>query len=190
MIKPMLRLLSALKSVYSFKISLVLTVIGTAFFFIFPLVINNIGILFSEFSLSLFFSFVYGAISVMNVYSLVLLSLTSVLAGIVMTMIFFLLQRQISGSIGLSLPGMFLSIIAPACPSCALGLLGILGLGGLLTILPFKGLELGFLGILLLSISLVHLVNKINATVCIPDAFVKGSDDQVSRGNMFRRKGI
>ncbi|MBI2665056.1 hypothetical protein HYX12_00355 [Candidatus Woesearchaeota archaeon] len=185
MIKPMLRLLSALKSVYSFKISLVLTVIGTAFFFIFPLVINNIGILFSEFSLSL-----YGAISVMNVYSLVLLSLTSVLAGIVMTMIFFLLQRQISGSIGLSLPGMFLSIIAPACPSCALGLLGILGLGGLLTILPFKGLELGFLGILLLSISLVHLVNKINATVCIPDAFVKGSDDQVSRGNMFRRKGI
>jgi len=58
------------------------------------------------------------------------------------------------------------SIVAPACPSCAIGLLSILGLGGFLAVLPFKGLELGVLGVVVLIFSTVYLSGKIVTNTC------------------------
>ncbi len=78
----------------------------------------------------------------------------------------FIIRRQAALGISTSITGIIVSIFAPACPACALSLLGILGLSGFLVLLPFKGIELGILGIVILVGSLVFLSKKINTAVC------------------------
>lgn len=62
--------------------------------------------------------------------------------------------------------GALLSIAAPACPSCGIGLFSLLGYSGLLVLLPFKGKELGIIGIILLLTSIISLSNKISTKTC------------------------
>jgi hypothetical protein len=92
--------------------------------------------------------------------------MVSLLSGIVLSLSLFLLKRQLSYSAGIGLSGIITSILTPACSSCALGLAGILGIGGFLSVLPFKGMELGVVGIVLLLISIVYLSKKITMIIC------------------------
>ncbi len=164
--RPANNVRDALKEVYSSKRYIFATSSAAIFLFLFNTLINNYRILFSDFSFSLFFSLLFGTISIMATSSLVLLIIISVLTGIVLAMIVFVVKRQVKGSIGASLSGIFVGLISPACPSCAIGLLSVLGMGGFLAILPFKGIELGFLGIGLLVLSIVYLSNKIATKTC------------------------
>ena len=102
----------------------------------------------------------------METFSLIMLILLSILSGVVVSMSFFLVRRQIDGSIATSTSGILIGLLAPSCPQCAIGLLSFLGLGGFLTILPFKGLELGVLGIAILVFSMFYLSNKVVTNVC------------------------
>ena len=70
------------------------------------------------------------------------------------------------GTIGAGSLGTLLGIVAPACPSCGIGLFSLLGYSGLLAVLPFKGKELGIIGIILLLFSIVSISNKINRRTC------------------------
>ncbi len=156
----------ALKEVYDSKKYFVITIGVVLFLFLFNTLVNNYRILFSDFSFSLLFSLLKGTLASMTAVSIVLLIVMSVLAGVILSMTIFLIRRQVKGGVGASTSGIFVSLIAPACPSCAIGLLSVLGMGGFLAFLPFKGLELGFLGMGLLGISTVYLSNKITTKTC------------------------
>lgn len=156
----------ALKEVYSAKGYFFLSGSITLLLFLFNVTINNYQLLLSEFSFRLFFSLVRGSLQSIATTSLVLLTVLSLLAGIVVSFTIFLLKRQISSGVPLSASSLLVSLLAPACPSCAIGLLSVLGLGGFLAFLPFKGLELGVLGILALLFFLASLSKKITTTVC------------------------
>jgi len=156
----------ALKEVYSEKKYFVITGSVALALFLFNALVNNYKIIISDFSLILFFSLLLGTLSSIATSSLILLMVMSFLAGIVIATTIFLVKRQVRGSVGASASGIFVSLIAPACPSCAIGLLSVLGLGGFLAVLPFKGLELGILGIALLGISIAYLSNKVVTKTC------------------------
>lgn len=157
---------AALGEVYRAQYSLVVTFCVAVLLFLFNLLVTNYRILFANFSFEFFFSFILGSLRIMELFSLILLVMISLLAGIVVTMMFFLLLRQVRGAVGAGLGGFFLSVAAPSCPSCAMGLLSVLGFGGFLALLPFKGRELGVLALLLLGFSLVHLSRKVTAATC------------------------
>ena len=158
--------INGLKEIGKSKIHLFLIFLFAFFIFAFNALINNYKILFSNFSFKLFGSLLLGTLYSMTNFSLILLAITSVLAGIVLSMTVFLVQRQIGGTLGASSSGVLMSVVAPACPSCAIGLLSTFGMGGFLAFLPFKGIELGILGIALLSVSLVFLSGKIVTKTC------------------------
>ena len=128
--------------------------------------IGNYKLIASQFSLLLFFDLIIGVHSTMSKVSFLFLIIVSILSGIVFSLSIFLFKRQIHYSRGVGLSGLISSILVPACSSCALGLAGILGISGFLSLLPFKGLELGVLGIALLIVSLVYLSNRIVTKVC------------------------
>ena len=128
--------------------------------------IGNFKLIASQFSLVLMVDLLASTHSTMSTVSFVFLIIISLLSGIVFSLSIFLFKRQISYNAGVGVTGIVSSILAPACSSCALGLAGILGIGGFLSILPFKGLELGVLGIILLGVSLVYLSGKITTKVC------------------------
>ena len=156
----------ALKEVYQNKSYLVIT--GTFGFMIFAFntLVNNYKILISKFSLKLFFSLLVGTLSTMSKLSLIFLIIMSILAGVVLSLSIYLTRRQIKGSVGASTSTLLVSLIAPACPSCAIGLISVLGFGSFLAVLPFKGLELGIFGIILLGVSVIYLSNKIVTKTC------------------------
>ena len=175
----------ALKVVYSSKKYLVITISVALVLFLFNALVNNYRILFSDFSFSLFFSLLKGTLALMTTLSTALLIIMSVLAGVVTAMTVYLLKRQIKGSLKASSSSVFVSLIAPACPSCAIGFLSVLGFGGFLAVLPFKGLELGFLGIGLLGVSTVYLSNKITTKTC---SVVSQGDPTIENNNVSIKK--
>jgi hypothetical protein len=159
----------AWKKVYANKLYVGVSVVFALLIFSFNTVINNYSLLLNEFSFSLLFTLIGGSTVSMTKSSLVLIVLMSVLAGIVLSFSLYLLKRQFvtaasAATAGSS--GLLVSILTPACPSCAIGFLSVLGLGGFLGLLPFKGLELSFLGLGILVYSLVFLSGKINSTLC------------------------
>lgn len=156
----------ALKEVYLSKKYFLVTFSVALVIFLFNTLVNNYRILFSDFSFLLLFSLLIGTLASMTAFSVVLLFVMSILAGIVTAMTICLVKRQVKGNLGASSAGILMSFIAPACPSCAIGLLSVLGFSGFLAVLPFKGLELSFLGTGLLGISVVYLSNKITTKTC------------------------
>ena len=157
---------TALKEVYKNKGYLFFTIGFSIVIFLFNALINNYKLLLSSFSFKLLFSLIGGIMTTITPTSLIFLVIISILAGIVISMGIFLIRRQIKGSVGTSAASVVIGIAMPACPSCAIGLLSILGLGGFLAVLPFKGLELGVLGVILLVFSTVYLSGKIVADTC------------------------
>jgi plastocyanin len=109
----------------------------------------------------------------------------SILAGIVVAMTIYLVKRQIKGNLKASSSSILVSLIAPACPSCAIGLLSVLGFGGFLAVLPFKGLELGFIGLGLLGVSTVYLSNKITTKT---SNIAPQGDDKMENNDVLIKK--
>ncbi len=160
-------LYSATKEVYAQKRYYVYTILTTVVVFSLNPLLRNYKVLKANFSLSLAGSLILGVIGASSTITAIILALTALLSGMMISFSIYTIKRQFSQGTKLGFTGLLLGILTPACPSCALGLTGILGLGGVLTILPLKGLELGFLGIILLLTSLMYLSKKINAKVCI-----------------------
>jgi len=164
--KDITKVKEAFREVYSEKKYFFFSGFFSAAVFSLNATIGNYKLLWSEFSFKLFFDLVISAHSSMLLISFIFLVIVSLLSGIVFSLSLFLLRRQVSYSAGIGLSGIITSILTPACSSCALGLAGILGIGGFLSVLPFKGLELGILGILLLLFSVVYLSRKITTQIC------------------------
>ena len=155
-----------LREVYSERKYFVFSGLFSLLVFSLNALIGNYKLIASQSSLLLVFDLVMSVHSTMSEISFLFLIIVSLLSGIVFSLSIFLFKRQIHYSEGLGLSGLISSILVPACSSCALGLAGILGISGFLSLLPFKGLELGVLGIALLIVSLVYLSNRIVTKVC------------------------
>ena len=153
----------ALATVYSSWRYFVLTFIIAVAFFLIDLFVNNSSLFF--FDSPFFFSLWLGVVRAQMAFSLLVLILLSLLTGIVIAMLFFLIRRQIRGPFT-SLSGVFFGLLAPSCPSCAMGLLSVLGFGGFLAVLPFQGAELSVFAVILLLISIFFLSRKITTSRC------------------------
>lgn len=152
---------------YNFKLYFLVTLSVALIIFLFNILVSNYRILFSFFSFPLIFSLIKGMLISMTTISIIILTVMSVLAGIVTAMTIFLVKRQFKWNIKAGSSGILASLIAPACPSCSIGLLSVLGFSGFLAILPFKGLELGFFGIGILGLSVVYLSNQITTKLVV-----------------------
>ncbi|HLD80309.1 MAG TPA: hypothetical protein VJA18_07150 [Candidatus Nanoarchaeia archaeon] len=156
----------ALKQAYSERKYFFFSGLFSLSVFSLNVLIGNYKLIASEFSLKLVIGLLISAHSTMSGASTLFLVIVSALSGIVFSLSLFLVRRQLSYSAGIGVSGIIASVLTPACSSCALGLAGILGIGSFLSVLPFKGLEFGFLGVILLGVSLVFLSRKIVSDVC------------------------
>lgn len=107
-------------------------------------------------------SLVHGMWTSMSTYGLMTLFLISVLTSANLTLIierinilkkFDKLQVVVGGN-------SLLGIVGSGCVACGLPILSLLGLSGGLVYLPYRGAELAFLSLILLSISLYVLINS------------------------------
>ncbi len=128
--------------------------------------INNTPILYK---IKLFSILIEGLSSTMTQVGLLLMFLTGFLIGLNLTLMFqkvaFLKQ---AGSVKFVAGGSsFFGVISGGCASCGLPVLSLFGLSGAVAYLPFKGVELPYISLILLSASLFFLLrNKTQLQVC------------------------
>jgi len=156
----------ALREVYKKKRYLVITLIVTFVIIVFNLLVNNYKIIFSNFTPKLVFSLFIGGFYNIETLPLIFLVITSISAGILLSMAVYIIRRQISGSVGMGSSSIAMSVIAPACPSCAIGLVSTLGFGSFFAFLPFRGLELGVFAVIIIAVSIVYMSGKIVTKTC------------------------
>ena len=92
-------------------------------------------------------------------FSIVTIFITSILSGILVSMIFFKfsLYNQIEGKGALGFIGSGIAAFGVGCPTCGAFLFGLIGMPLALMYFPFKGLELQVLGILVLFLSIYFI---------------------------------
>lgn len=103
-----------------------------------------------------------GMWTAMSTLSLVLLIVASILTGANLVLVVQRLKTiQASGKMSFVVGGSsLLGIVGSGCASCGLPILAFLGLSGAIFYLPFRGLELSVLAIILLSVSLYTLIRQ------------------------------
>ncbi|MDP3763620.1 MAG: hypothetical protein Q8Q92_03150 [bacterium] len=113
-----------------------------------------------------------GMWTVMSKLSLMLLIIVAILTGANLTLVVQRLQAiRASGKMSFMVGGSsLLGIVGSGCASCGLPILAFLGISGAIFYLPFQGLELSVLAIVLLSVSLYSLIKqRTKQTVCAVD---------------------
>ena len=103
-----------------------------------------------------------GMWTAMSTTSLVLLIIVAILTGANLTLVVKRI-REIRASRKMSLVvggSSILGIVGSGCASCGLPILAFLGLSGAIFYLPFRGLELSILAIILLFVSLFSLIKQ------------------------------
>lgn len=158
-----------MKEVWSKKIIVLIAIIAVLYV-VATIYLMNAGLVkdtvFGSHSLSykwnLLIALLAGMWTVMSRISLFLLIIVAVLTGANLT---FAIQRlqtiRASGKIRLAVGGSsLLGIVGSGCASCGLPVLAFLGFSGAIFYLPFRGLELSVLAIILLSFSLYILIKQ------------------------------
>ncbi len=76
--------------------------------------------------------------------------------------------------------GIFLAVFVPGCAVCGIGLVSVLGLGaGVLYALPFKGLEISILSILILTFAIFKITK--NFYSCKISNSFRGNENRIER---------
>jgi len=124
----------------------------------FDFIINTLN---SEYDLSkkiyIFIGLFEGILTTNTEITLISTSLVGILAGINTSFIIFKFRREKSLSKETGILGAFgalVGIFAGGCASCALSIAALLGVTGILGFLPFQGIELTILGIIILAIAI------------------------------------
>ena len=92
----------------------------------------------------------------------------AILTGINTSMV--ICRKQMTGGLGFgkgttsNICSAFTGAVASGCPICTAPLLGVFGLGGALALLPFQGLELKTIAIVVLGISLYYTSKNVKIT--------------------------
>jgi len=99
--------------------------------------------------------------------SLIFLIMISILIGLLFSLIIYKTKmlKSENKKIGiLATAGIFLGALAPGCAACGIGLITVLGLGtAVLTFLPFKGLEISALSVIILLFAVFKISNDMFA---------------------------
>ncbi len=140
---------------------------------------------------NLFFVLFLGFKDVMLLYSFTSLIVISILFGILFSMLAYKTRFNLSfqdkkvgimGGIGV-----FLAAFIPGCAACGVGLASALGFGaGILSFLPYDGIELSILAIIILSITIFKTTK--NMYVCMVPNISK--DRKQLRENKFSVKRV
>ncbi len=121
-----------------------------------------------SYKLDLTLALILGMWSAMGAFGLMILLITAGLTGLNLS----ILGQRIgelskTGNMHFVVGGSsVLGLATSGCAACGLPILALFGISGSLLYLPFRGLELSFLSIVLLTISLVALVKTRTATEC------------------------
>lgn len=110
-----------------------------------------------------------GAITNNTVPALALLLLTSLLAGINMTLAVYHWRKQRTATLAqnsATTAGIGTGVLAAGCSSCGISILAMLGLAGTIALLPLKGLEISILSIVILLITMLWLAKTIEQQHC------------------------
>ena len=116
------------------------------------------------YKLKLLYSLLQGMWTAMSGSGLIMLFLIALLTGANLTLLFSKVRllknnkrlRLVVGGNSL------LGIVGSGCAACGLPILSLLGLGGSVMYLPFRGGELSYLALILLSVSLYLLLKNSN----------------------------
>ncbi len=145
-----------------------LSLVIALIFIILNLIIPNYKILINN--LNLFYPLIIGGLNSTHITSIINLILIGLLAGILVSMIIYKIKsiHILADKKTTSFGGMaiFLGTLVPACSACGFGLLTLLGYSGILIYLPFAGLELAWLSIILLIVAIIVISNQITNKTC------------------------
>ena len=149
------------------------------------LIFYSLNVVISNFSFIIYFYKENGLIRAIKFFSSLFLGfretilfssfLSLIAISILLSMLFSLIAyktimiKRSSKSIGFfGTTGIFLGILAPGCAACGIGLLSVFGISAaVLTFLPFKGLEISILAILILGFSVFKISKDIKkAIIC------------------------
>lgn len=157
------------KQTFTLKYILKTASLAALFLFVSFLVINFLNIysvLVTNYSIftktKLLVIFTWGSIWAISKQDLWFLLLISVLFGanfaLVLEKIKFLRKQS---NLQLTIGSGIISIAATGCASCGLSIVSLVGLSSALAILPFGGIELYFLSIIILAASFIYNLNSI-----------------------------
>ena len=117
-------------------------------------------------TIKLFFTFFLGFKELIITSSFVSLVIISILLGVLFTLLVYKANFNLSfqnkktnfiGSIGV-----FLAAFVPGCAACGVGLASLLGISaGALSFLPYKGIELSIIAIIILGITIFKISKNI-----------------------------
>ena len=121
-----------------------------------------------DYKFKIFISLFLGMWNSMSGTGFALLIITAILTGINLTLLAKILKNlKKQGNLKLVVGGSTLiGIVGSGCASCGLPVLALLGLSGSVAYLPFKGVELSYLSVMLLLFSLYHLIKTNNNNEC------------------------
>lgn len=118
--------------------------------------------------ITLLFTYVFDLRSSFTLGTLTLITAGSILGGINLALayIYFKTHSKAVASSGLySGAGFFFALLGVGCAACGTALLstilGFLGLSFILGFLPYQGLEIGYLGLLILGLATMSLSKKV-----------------------------
>ena len=158
---------AALKEVYSKPFYLFMAVLIALIFISLNVLLFNRALFFSLPGWNIALQVFIGTFSAMSYLSIVTLLLSSVLAGIFISLFVYHVKtlKEMNSSVSGS-GGFLLVMLSPACPYCGIGLVSVMGFGGLFAGLPLNGSEISMVGIFLLIIAIVSISTKISQKVC------------------------
>lgn len=166
---PKLGIIVIKQEILHFK-SLILLLLLSSLFLLMSLFIINLQTIISIFKNSypflskLYISsiIIFGSFSAISTLDIALVIIMGILFGINMTLVinkFSMLKRR--GNLRIMFGTGIISIVAAGCASCGLSFASLIGISAVLAILPFGGVELYFLSIGILLISLYFNLKQI-----------------------------
>lgn len=176
-------LVSGLLLIVSRKDSRLVIIVTTLSLFLILLLIQNGAASFDVLSftvlpfserMSLFFQTLFDIKNTFTTSSLLLATLGSLLAGINISLAYTYIRMRgemILRSGLYSGVGLFLAFVGIGCAACGTALLSVIlsffGFSAMLSVLPYKGEEIGYIGLIILCIATYVLAKKVTApNVC------------------------
>lgn len=154
------------RPIYIFLAILIAFVIFSLFIFL-----ANIPIFFQAWSVSKISLFPKIALNIVNTILAVsgklqlgLMIALAFLGGINISIVIFKISvtKRIGGTNLAGVSGLVGSAFGVGCPACSTSLLSVLGIGGGLSVLPFKGIEITSLGVIILLISFYFIAKSVS----------------------------
>ena len=160
-------IISGLKEVYSKPFYLFLAVFITFVLISVNILLFNRALFISLPGWNIALQVFIGTFSAMSYLSIATLLLSSLLAGIFISLLVYHVKtlKEMNSSVS-GTGGFLLVMLSPACPYCGIGLVSAMGFGGLFAGLPLNGSEISIVGIFLLIIAIVSISTKISQKVC------------------------